>query len=94
MAFHQRKIGIVLGSIVPEEERGINNGYHNLNPPSNSLDRSLLYITGKYDDFIKIGEKPKIFKTGAEASSWKTGIDVVFKAQLNDTGDDILYLIE
>lgn len=94
MNFNTRRLGFILGTLVPKDEIGVNTGYVKLNPPENSSDRTLLYITNKEYDFTKLGEKPAIFSTCEFAKMVKTSIDKVYEAALNDTGDDILFLIK
>ena len=94
MKFNQKKIGYVLGSKVPQHEVGVHNGYVKYNPPNDSKDRSLLYLTGGNHEFMMQGEKPWIIETFEEAKIFKTFIDKVYKAALNDAGDDVVFLIQ
>jgi len=92
------KIGYVLGTPVEKHEIGKNTGFLHMNPPPNSTDRTLLHITRKDGfDFCRNGgddSAPLIGKKPEDLAYCKMSIDKIYKAVLNDSGDDILYLTE
>jgi hypothetical protein len=91
MKFTEKKTGYVIATPVRKDAE-----YPEFKQfPSPSGMTQKFYLTGTdKEEFTLLTAKPAIFPSVVEAKVYATSLDLIFKAQLTDSGDDVLYLIQ